>query len=217
MSVSRQDAGRINQKHRTRRAIVEAAAELVRENKTPSVADAAERALVSRATAYRYFPSQQSLLLEVQADATQPSIDDLLANTGADVERRVDTITRVMARMVLADEALFRNQIRAAQDAWFAQAGDGSVPVREGRRLTWIDKALEPAEGNIDRQALAKLRTALAVVIGVDPVVSLRDICRLGPKATEDALAWTARSLVQQAGATGAQSRRASGGRGSKR
>jgi len=199
MLVSRQDAGRINQKRRTRRAIIEAAAELVRENKTPSVADAAERALVSRATAYRYFPSQQSLLLEVQADATQPSIDELLARAGDDVERRVEAITRELARMVLADEALFRNQIRAAQDAWFAQAGDSSVPVREGRRLAWIDKALEPAEGSVDRRTLAKLRTALAVVVGVEPVVSLRDICGLGPKATEDALAWTARSLVQQA------------------
>src|SRR5437660_7637760 len=115
MVVSRQDEGRINQKQRTRRAIVEAAAELVRENRTPTVADAAERALVSRATAYRYFPSQQSLLNEVQADAIQPSIDALLAGVGDDIETRVATITRELARMVLADEALFRNQIRASQ------------------------------------------------------------------------------------------------------
>src|SRR5947209_1178205 len=170
MVVSRQDEGRINQKQRTRRAIVEAAAELVRENKTPSVADAAERALVSRATAYRYFPSQQSLLVEVEADATQPSIDDLVASAGADIEARVAAIARKMARMVLADEALFRNQMRATQDAWFAGQGDASVPVREGRRLVWIDKALEPAAGTIPARALKQLRTALAVVVGVEPV-----------------------------------------------
>jgi AcrR family transcriptional regulator len=200
MVVSRQDEGRINQKQRTRRAIVEAAAELVRENKTPSVADAAERALVSRATAYRYFPSQQSLLIEVQADATQPSVDDLVASAGADIEARVEAIAREMARMVLADEALFRNQMRATQDAWFAGQGDPSVPVREGRRLAWIDGALEPATGKVAARSLKQLRTALAVVVGVEPVLALRDICRLSPKATEDALAWTATSLVRQAG-----------------
>jgi len=200
MIVSRQDGGRINQKHRTRRAIVEAAAELVRENKTPSVADAAERALVSRATAYRYFPSQQSLLVEVQADATQPSVDKLVAKAGSDVALRVEAIAREMARMVLADEALFRNQTRATQDAWFAGEGDSSDPVREGRRLAWIDKALEPAAGNVDARSLRQLRTALAVVVGVEPVLALRDICRLGPKAIEDTLVWTATALVRQAG-----------------
>jgi AcrR family transcriptional regulator len=199
MVVSRQDEGRINQKHRTRRAIIEAASELVRESKTPSVADAAERALVSRATAYRYFPSQQSLLTEVQADATQPSIEVLLAGVGDDIETRVATITRELARMVLADEALFRNQVRASQDAWFARQGDTSMPVREGRRLAWIDKALEPAKSKLGRRQHAQLRTGLAVVIGVDSVLSLRDVCGLSPEATVDALVWTAASLVRQA------------------
>jgi AcrR family transcriptional regulator len=211
MVVSRQDAGRINQKRRTRRAIIDAAAELVRENKTPSVADAAERALVSRATAYRYFPSQQSLLVEVQADATQPSVDDLLADAGPDIEVRVEAITRALTRMVLADEALFRNQIRSAQDAWFARHDDTSLPVREGRRLAWIDKALEPAKSTVDGRALARLRNGLAVVVGVEPVVGLRDICGLSPKATEESLVWTARSLVHEAGlATRARRPRAS-------
>jgi len=200
MVVSRQDEGRTNQKHRTRRAIIEAAAELLRENRTPSVAEAAERALVSRATAYRYFPSQQSLLTEVQADATQPSIEALLANAGDDIETRVVTITRELARMVLADEALFRNQVRATQDAWFARQGDASIPVREGRRLAWIDKALEPAKGKFARRELARLRTGLAVVIGVDAVLALRYVCGLSPDATVDALVWTATSLVRQAG-----------------
>ena len=217
MIVSRQDAGRINQKRRTRRAIIDAAADLVRENKTPSVAEAAERALVSRATAYRYFPSQQSLLIEVQADATQPSIDDLLARAGSDVEARVETITRALTRMVLADEALFRNQIRAAQDAWFARQDDTSLPVREGRRLAWIDKALEPAKGTVDGRTLAQLRNGLAVVVGVEPVVALRDICGLSPKATEESLVWTAQSLVRQAGLTKAARRPRASARSSSR
>src|SRR5690349_6132329 len=116
MVVSRQDDGRVNQKFRTRRAIIEAAAQLVRENRTPTVAEAAERALVSRATAYRYFPSQQSLLIELQADATQPDPDTILDAAGDDVELRVEAMARTITRMVLADEALFRNQLRASQD-----------------------------------------------------------------------------------------------------
>jgi hypothetical protein len=36
-------------------------------------------------------------------------------------------------------------------------------------------------------------------VIGVEPVVSLRDVCGLSPQATEDALAWTARTITEAA------------------
>jgi AcrR family transcriptional regulator len=199
MVVSRQESGRTNQKLRTRRAIIDSAAELVRENRTPTVAEAAERALVSRATAYRYFPSQQSLLIELQADASQPSPDAVLAEVGGDVEARVEAITRALARMILDDEAFFRNQIRVIQELWFAARGDPSVPVREGRRLLFIDKALEPVVGQLSADSQQRLREALAVVVGVEAVISLRDVCGLGPQATEDVLAWTATSIVRAA------------------
>src|SRR5579885_1316568 len=57
--------GRERQRHRTRRDLVAAAAALLREGRTPTVAEVAEAAQVSRATAYRYFPSQEMLLAEV--------------------------------------------------------------------------------------------------------------------------------------------------------
>lgn len=136
----------------------------------------------------------------MQADATQPSVDGLLDKIGPDIAARVEAVTREMTRMVLGDEALFRNQIRATQDAWFARQDDTSLPVREGRRLAWIDKALEPARGSANRKELAQLRTALAVVVGIDAVISFRDVCGLSAKATEDSMAWTVRALVAQAG-----------------
>src|SRR5580765_282004 len=57
--------GRARQRNRTRRAVIAAAAELVAHGQRPTVAEAAEAAEVSRATAYRYFPTQEMLLAEV--------------------------------------------------------------------------------------------------------------------------------------------------------
>src|SRR5689334_2091027 len=62
------ETGRVNQKRRTRAAIVAAAKGLMSQGVTPTVAQAAEAALVSRTTAYRYFPTQDSLLLELAVD-----------------------------------------------------------------------------------------------------------------------------------------------------
>jgi AcrR family transcriptional regulator len=57
--------GRESQKNRTRKALVASASELLRNGKHPTVTDAAEAAGISRATAYRYFPSQEMLWAEV--------------------------------------------------------------------------------------------------------------------------------------------------------
>ena len=47
---------------RTRKLMLETAVALMQAGQTPSVSDVAEAAEVSRATAYRYFPSQAALV-----------------------------------------------------------------------------------------------------------------------------------------------------------
>jgi AcrR family transcriptional regulator len=54
---------RERQTRRTRRALIAAADALFAEGRVPTVAAVAERADVARATAYRYFPTQEALLL----------------------------------------------------------------------------------------------------------------------------------------------------------
>ena len=72
-------------------ALVAAAKDLARAGAAPTVAEAAEHARVSRATAYRYFPTQESLLVEV-SDLTPmvAPVEDMLAKLdGDDVEDRI--------------------------------------------------------------------------------------------------------------------------------
>jgi AcrR family transcriptional regulator len=57
-------AGRANQKLRTRTAIAAAATDLMRAGRDITMLEVARAALVSEATAYRYFPDLASLLRE---------------------------------------------------------------------------------------------------------------------------------------------------------
>src|SRR5262245_51244673 len=57
--------GRERQRNRTRRLLVQTASELIRNGHEPSIAELAEAEDVSRATAYRYFPTREVLLAEV--------------------------------------------------------------------------------------------------------------------------------------------------------
>ena len=66
--------GRTNQKARTQRAIVEACVELIRQGQPVTMPEVAKAAMVSEATAYRYFPDLASLLaMALAADWPTPA------------------------------------------------------------------------------------------------------------------------------------------------
>ena len=70
-------AGRANQKRRTRQALIDAALALRERGRDPSFAEVAEHARVSRATAYRYFPSVPravALDLELGMENTETTV-----------------------------------------------------------------------------------------------------------------------------------------------
>ena len=197
------ESGRVNQKRRTRAAIVEAAQALLADGVTPTLADAAQRALVSRTTAYRYFPTQESLLLEVAVNVDVDEIEELVARPVAadDVRDRLREVLRALNRHVLADESRYRTMMRLYREMWADAVGRGDAEpvVREGRRLRWIDTTLAPISGELDAAEVARLRAALALVTGAEAMVALRDVARLTP---DDALAvadWAAGALISAA------------------
>ena len=73
MTTPYETTGRTEQKARTRQALVDATRELLGTGATPQVEDAAERAGISRTTAYRYFPNQRSLLLAARPQISPPT------------------------------------------------------------------------------------------------------------------------------------------------
>src|SRR5690242_20110483 len=78
-----------NQRLRTRKDLIAAAAHLMREGRKPSLEEVAEAALVSRATAYRYFPNVEALLAEASVDVVVPNGEALFAgDPSADPEDR---------------------------------------------------------------------------------------------------------------------------------
>ena len=102
---------------------------------TPTVAQAAESARVSRTTAYRYFPTQESLLLEVALHAHVDDLEALVAepvDAEHAVERALDVLHRFNER-VLAEEVRYRNAMRVYQELWF-DASRTATPPRSSAR-----------------------------------------------------------------------------------
>ena len=157
----------MNQKRRTRAAIVAAARTISDRGETPTIAQVAEEAQMTRTTVYRYFPSQQSLLVELSITM---DIDEELAERlarppdGTTPQERLVEVVDELNRYVADNEALYRTAQRHYLDTWLAAERVGERhdrPVRKGRRLQWISAALAPLRDTVPDADLGRLQAAL--------------------------------------------------------
>jgi AcrR family transcriptional regulator len=191
-----EDQGRARQRRRTRRAILRAATELMAAGGTPTVAEIAEAAEVSKRTVYLYFPTREQLVLDAAVGmlGTQ-SVDEALARPGG-AEERAAVLARALTELPLEIERAGRSLIALT----VADAPEVPSPPRRGyRRVGWIEQALEPVRGRLTEPAFERLVTAVAMVTGFEAVIVQRDLRGLDPAAGADVSEWAARALVRAA------------------
>ena len=197
MSVSGQDSSLTRQQRRTRLAIVEAAARIIAAGHQPTVAEAADAALVSRATAYRYFRSQRALLvdaaLQVIHHDLRPSLEEVPAG---DAVARFDKVCSAIFELVVANEDLMRTMLQVTQEEWLANR-ESQPALRQGRRLELIEAALQPLRSKVPSGELERLIHALATLVGVESFVVLRDACGLDAEVALATMRWAGRALIE--------------------
>jgi AcrR family transcriptional regulator len=199
------DAGRPNQRSRTRKDLLEAASRLMRQGRRPTVEEVAEEALVSRATAYRYFPSVDALLVEAPLEGAVPEPEDLFRDTPSDdpVERleRVDT---ALHDMISANEPSLRLMLAHSLQRSVNGEGNSEFPVRQNRRTVLIEAALAPARSQFKPAALKALTKALALIVGTESMVVLKDVLQLDETEARKVRRWAIRALIEAARKPGA-------------
>jgi AcrR family transcriptional regulator len=185
------ETGRVNQKTRTREAIVHACRQLISSGGSVTMPEVARLALVSEPTAYRYFPDLYSLLTTALG-GMWPSPSAALAPVAdsSDPVARVAFATDYLARYVMKYHGAIRLMIAATIGR------PDLARSRPGIRLALIDYALDPL-GDLwaasDADALPRLKQDLAVVISAESMFSLVDLYEL---SIDDAVASLVRSAT---------------------
>jgi AcrR family transcriptional regulator len=190
---------RPGQRRRTRKAIVDAAMTLIAQGKTPSIADVAAAADVSRRTVYLYFPTFEQLLLDATVGAlAQSSVDRAAAPASADedVETRVERMVRALHDVSPDVERLGRQLIRLTVEAG-TDPSRKDVPRRGYRRVEWIETALAPLRAQIGPARWRRLVAALAMVVGWEALIVQRDVCGLSASEGEELSVWAARAFLR--------------------
>jgi AcrR family transcriptional regulator len=173
-----ESSGRVAQRRRTRRAILEAASGLLAAGTTPSVAEIAEAADVSRRTVYLHFPTLDQLVLDAVVGSMDTGVDAVLATAGEDPRARLRALVETVGASMGDTLPLGRQLIRLTVDAP-APAADEAAPRRGYRRIDWIESAVGSVRAEIGDAAVERLVSALAVVVGWEAFIVLTDVRRL--------------------------------------
>lgn len=167
---------------------------------TPSVSEVAEAAEVSRATAYRYFPSQTALVQAVVDEGLGPILTWKSAST--DPERRVVELFDTAMPRIEAFEATFKAALKLSLDQWARrQAGTlGSEPAfTRGHRVDLLKDAIAPLKNRLPPREFKRLAQALSLIFGVEVLIILKDIWGLDSRKMMSVAQWAASALVRAA------------------
>ena len=192
--------GRANQLRRTRKDLLQAAARLTRAGRNPTLEEIAEEAMVSRATAYRHFPDAAALLVEASLDIDTPQAEQIFADVAPeDPAARLERVDAALEEMIRGNEVALRLMMQHALERSIRRGPDASAPLRQNRRTPLIEAALDPAKKQFRPASLKMLKQALAMVVGTEAMLALKDVLQLDDAEARRVRRWAIRALVDAA------------------
>lgn len=190
---------RVNQKARTRQAIVRAAGTLLARGAMPSLDEIAAEARVSRATAYRYFPGLDALLSEAAVDLLVPEAEELLGpHAPDDAFERLALVDEAIDRACREREAPLRLMLARTLERSIGR-GTEDPPLRQNRRAPLIGEALAPLAPRLGPARTERLTQALAMIVGTEGFIALSDVVGLDRAHARAVRTWAIDALVAAA------------------
>lgn len=189
-------SGRVNQKQRTREALIKAAADLLAENREVSISAVSALTNVGRTTIYRYFPTTDALIANAAlwrvAGPDQTKIEKAVT-LAATPEQRVDALVVESDQSTNSHSREFREMLRVSLDS--GKKGER----RAGVRYFAFKRSLEGLEAQLGKHDFQRLICALSLTVGIEAQIVLEDICLLPPREACSVKRWAAAALLDAA------------------
>lgn len=190
----------VNRQLRTRKDLLQAAVRLLKDGRELTMDAIAQEALVSRATAYRYFSDVDDVLTEAVIEDSAPDPQELFREMSpASIVERVDHAENVLHDYLYKNEAqlrimLSRNMVKSKE-----KESKDSAPSRQNRRARYIEEALAPYRQDFDPKTYKRLSEALALVFGPEAMIVFKDVLGVGEVRAREIKRWALTSLINAA------------------
>ena len=169
----------------------------MKQGRKPTMEQVAEEALVSRATAYRHFPSVDALLVEAPVGAAARDPAEIFANDASeDAEARVDRAEAFLHEVCYRNEAQLRIILANSISRNLA---DDTLPRRQNRRMSLIKAALATSRHRFRDGDYGRLCAALSMIFGPESMIVFRDVLRVDQETARAVKSWAVRALVRAA------------------
>jgi AcrR family transcriptional regulator len=184
---------------RTHRLLIDAAMRLANAGRPLTVAEVASAAAVSRATAYRYFPSRSQLVNAIVGESLGPVRSFQPRNASG--RARIQELFAEMFPRFRDFEPQLRAAMQLALEHWaLERAGElREEPFRRGHRTAILGRAAAPLRGSLGDAGFDRLMKALSILFGIEPYIVLKDIWGSSNREVDAITRWMADALVDAA------------------
>lgn len=190
---------RASQKQRTRQDLLQAASRLMAKGVKPKLAEVAKEAMVSRATAYRYYSNDEALIAEAGLEMRTPTAKQIfMDDPSTDPEERLLKACTLMHDFVWENEAQLKFVVARLLDQAAANPSSREMP-RGNRRTEFIQTALAPARGQFNAAGYRMLCASAALVIGTESMIVFRDVLQMSENEARNVENWMIRMLTHAA------------------
>ncbi|MBV4367259.1 TetR/AcrR family transcriptional regulator [Erwinia sp. BNK-24-b] len=185
---------------RTRRLLIETAMKLFDGGAFPSITEVAQEAQLSRATAYRYFPTQSALVSAIVAETLSPIKS--WRPSREEVSDRIEELLSFAFPRMLEHEGTLRAALHLSLTQW-AQSRSSDGPEREklvrGNRKALLQHVVEPLNDELPPEIVDRVIKSLSLVYGSEIFLVMKDIWGCDNDQLQDIGKWIAKAIMRQA------------------
>ena len=136
------------------------------------------------------------MLIEAALEVAFPYPERVFDERSADPIVRLEQADAAVQEMICANEPALRMMLVHALQLSLEHGGEAKAAVRQNRRTPLIEAALEPARDQFDAGSYERLVSALALVIGTESMLVLKDVLELGDAEARAVRSWVIEALV---------------------
>ncbi|ACT93152.1 TetR/AcrR family transcriptional regulator [Dyadobacter fermentans] len=189
-------SGRVNQKLKTQKKILETAREMLVSNKDFSLDDVAAQMQISRATIYRYYANIDILCLDVAISMTNKDPEDFTEYVrGMTLSQSLLYVQDYFNNLVQEHENQFRKYLSLVLDK--SVKGESAIAHRGGRRPRTLEIVMKPFQTELDDQTYINLKNVVTLLCGIEPLISNKDVSGLNNEQSNELLKWALEMILR--------------------